>query len=146
MVPEIGRRVNVKRFVVVAVLLFCAAAGWSVGQRLSSDALSMAIGVVFGILAGIPAALLVMAATRRGERPSEIPKRMDLTHSSAGYQPPVIVVSPPMGGYASGYANGYGQGGPKEVHGYLPATPSFVDGQVRREFRVVGSEEEWEDD
>lgn len=135
-----------KRFVVVAVLLFCAAAGWSVGQRLSSDALSMAIGVVFGILAGIPAALLVMAASRRNDRPSEIPKRMDAVQSPTGYQPPVIVVSPPMGGFSNGYGNGYGQAGPKEVHGLLPAAQSYIDGQVRREFRVVGGEEEWEDD
>lgn len=131
-----------KKYIVVAVLLFCAAAGWSVGQRLSSDALSMAIGVVFGILAGIPAALLVMAATRRGERQPEPVRRVDGAPSNGSYQAPVIVVSPPMGGYPGGY----GQTAQREVQGFLPATPSYVDGQGRREFRVVGSEEDWEDD
>lgn len=130
-----------KKFFIVAVLLFCAALGWGVGQRLSSDALSMAIGVIFGILAGIPAALLVMAATRRSERSPETQRRTEGVPGGNSYQPPVIVVSPPMGGYPGGY----GQPAPKEVHGYLPATPSFVDGHGRREFRVVGSEEEWED-
>lgn len=131
-----------KKFIIAAVLLFCAASGWGVGQRLSSDALSMAIGVVFGILAGIPAALLVMAASRRRDRQPDPPKRMEGIPQSGGYQPPVIVVSPPMGGYAGGYP----QGQQREMQGYLPTTPTFVDGHGRREFRVVGSDEDFDDD
>ena len=36
--------------------------------RLSSDALGMAVGVVFGVLAGIPSALLVLASQRHHPR------------------------------------------------------------------------------
>jgi len=35
------------------------------GQRLSADAVGMALGVLFGVLASIPAALLVIASGRR---------------------------------------------------------------------------------
>lgn len=41
---------------------------WRVGTSLSSDALGLAVGVVFGVLAGIPSALLVLAGQRRRER------------------------------------------------------------------------------
>ena len=51
-----------KRLFGLIVLVFIGAAGWRVGSGLSSDAVSMAVGIFFGILAGIPAALLVLAA------------------------------------------------------------------------------------
>ena len=41
---------------------------WRVGTSLSSDALGLAVGVVFGVLAGIPSALLVLAGQRRRGR------------------------------------------------------------------------------
>ena len=40
---------------------------WQVGERLSPDAISMAVGVMFGTLAGLPVALLVMASNARAE-------------------------------------------------------------------------------
>ncbi|MEZ4636666.1 MAG: hypothetical protein R2856_17175 [Caldilineaceae bacterium] len=107
-----------KKLLILALILFCAAAGWSVGQRLSSDALSMAIGILFGILAGIPAALLVMAAGRRGERTPEPPKRMPQEYGG-GFQAPVIVVSPP----GAQYPQGYGQQSPQARRAfYLPCS------------------------
>jgi hypothetical protein len=36
-----------------------------VGSRLSADALGMAVGMVFGVLASVPMALLVLAANNR---------------------------------------------------------------------------------
>lgn len=54
-----------KKWFGLAVIVFVGTAGWRVGDILSPDALSMAIGVLFGVLAGIPAALLVMAGSRR---------------------------------------------------------------------------------
>lgn len=38
---------------------------WAIGSRLSTDAVGMGVGLVFGMLAGIPAALLVFAATKQ---------------------------------------------------------------------------------
>ena len=53
---------------VYVILIMCLAAAviaYWVGTKLSSDALGMAVGVIFGVLAGIPAALLVLATSRR---------------------------------------------------------------------------------
>ncbi len=54
-----------KRWMGLALLVFVGSAGWRIGEALSPDALSMAVGVLFGVLAGVPTALLVMAGSRR---------------------------------------------------------------------------------
>jgi hypothetical protein len=46
---------------VVVVLGFLA---WQVGSRLSTDSVGMAIGLVFGVLAGVPSALLILMTPR----------------------------------------------------------------------------------
>lgn len=38
---------------------------WRLGENLSSDAIGMALGIMFGVLAGLPVALLVLASDRR---------------------------------------------------------------------------------
>ena len=38
-----------KRWLVLALLVFVGSAGWRIGEALSPDALSMAIGVLFGV-------------------------------------------------------------------------------------------------
>lgn len=35
---------------------------WQLGSRMSTDAVSMTVGLVFGVLAGVPAALMIMLA------------------------------------------------------------------------------------
>ena len=43
---------------------------WQLGARLSTDAIGMGVGLVFGVLAGVPAALMIMLAggtNRMGE-------------------------------------------------------------------------------
>ena len=54
-----------KRLMGFIVLVFVAVIGWRVGEHLSSDAVSMAVGMLFGAMAGIPTALVVMASERR---------------------------------------------------------------------------------
>lgn len=52
----------------LAVVAGCALVGflaWFMASRLSSDALGMAVGLLFGVLAGIPTALLVLASGRQ---------------------------------------------------------------------------------
>ena len=51
----------------LALLIFAGFAGWRIGGDISSDAVSMGVGVLFGIVAGIPTALLVMANNRKRE-------------------------------------------------------------------------------
>jgi hypothetical protein len=54
-----------RRLVGLAALVFVGFLAWQVGNRLSTDAVGMAVGLVFGVLAGVPAALLVLATDRR---------------------------------------------------------------------------------
>lgn len=128
-----------KQLAIFVLIVFFGAAGWSLGSRLSADALSMAIGIFFGVLASVPAALLVLAASRRGERQPAPDRRPAMPQT--GYQTPVIVVAPPMAGYGPMPANGAGQ---MPVHGYLPASQQIVEPAPRdRQFRMVGEDDEW---
>ncbi|MBX2998426.1 MAG: hypothetical protein KF893_07925 [Caldilineaceae bacterium] len=130
-----------KRFLILAIFVFLGAAGWSLGEKLSADALSMAIGIFFGVLASVPAALLVLAASRRADRQPQPDRRQGLPQ--AGYQTPVIVVAPPM----AGYGPMPGQvGGQMPVNGYLPASQQIVEPAAQRQFRMVGEDDEWVDD
>lgn len=131
-----------KRWLGLALLTFVGAAGWRIGEALSPDALSMAVGVLFGVMAGVPTALLVMAGSRRrsdehGEpdRPRQqqglpgygsVPGQMNHWPMPFAQQPPVIVVAGPQG-MASQPSQQYAGWLPQEV----PA----------RHFTVVGERE-----
>ena len=49
----------------VAGLLVLGACTWWIGKRLSTDAISMIVGLVAGILALLPTTVMVLAAGRR---------------------------------------------------------------------------------
>src|SRR4051812_12305501 len=112
-----------KRWMALALLIFVGAAGWRIGGSLSPDALSMAVGVLFGVMASVPTALLVMAGNRRRSseaRTEEISRRelqgpvMRMHSQQYGQQygqaypqinqwgmpaqqPPIIVIAGPQG-------------------------------------------------
>lgn len=46
---------------------------WWIGERLSPDAIAMAIGLLLGVLSGVPAAALVLAALRGGRAGDDPP-------------------------------------------------------------------------
>ena len=77
------------KLLIVIVVVVLGVLIWQIGGRLSTDAVGMAVGMVFGALSGIPAALLILATARRGEGSAEL-RRM---------QPPVVVVNPPAPKY-----------------------------------------------
>lgn len=88
-----------KRFLLIAVLVCVGVMAWSIGNRLSTDALGMAVGILFGMSAGIPAALLVLVSSRRRTEEEE-EEEVRPMRSGYGYpnfpgypQPPVIVVT-----------------------------------------------------
>lgn len=54
-----------RRFILLAALGMVGAATWYVGTLLSSDALGMTVGLLFGAAAGVPAALLVLFVASR---------------------------------------------------------------------------------
>lgn len=130
-----------KRFLGLAMLVVIGVAVWRIGGQLSADALGMAIGVVFGVLAGIPTALLVLATGRRqdaarAEAESER-RRQDryLPAPYGGYQPPVIVLAggqtPVQAQNPPAYAP-YGRG----------EMPAWDSAGQRRQFKLVGEQEE----
>jgi hypothetical protein len=138
-----------KLFFGTAVLVFVAVAAWRIGGSLSADALGMAVGVLFGVLAGLPAALLVLISGRRREadRDEQSERRkQSLPAYYGGYppgygQPPVIVLAGNGMQAAQGFGSGSGYPG---QHQYaLPAPRETVD---VRQFKVIGEKEEWVDE
>ena len=58
-----------KKLVVLLLALFVLAAGYSVGSQFDPETLAMSVGILLGALAGIPVALIVVAAGRRDPEP-----------------------------------------------------------------------------
>lgn len=97
-----------------------------IGNRMSTDAMAVVIGVVFGVAASIPTSLLVIAASRRSERPTPSYPREHNTQA-----PPQINIH--LGG----------NGMPVVDDGSLPRWPieQWQLGQpAPREFQIVGDE------
>ncbi len=122
-----------KKFIAIALLIFVASAGWRLGELLSTDALGMALGVIFGMMAGIPAALIALTASRMGqsarsERESQ-PQPMNSFAQPLHNYPPVIVLA----------------GHPQAQQ--LPAQPQYgfpaLPPRAERHFKMVGDEEGW---
>jgi hypothetical protein len=125
-----------RQVVVLLALAFVVTLGVVVGTRMSSDAIAVLIGVIAGVAASIPTALLLMAVTRRREPQANASPRHDETrYAGARAAPPVIVVTP-GGGVQQHLPPGaaYGYGGPLQGAGF--------QAPQRRQFRVMGFEEE----
>lgn len=57
-----------------AILGFVGVLAWAIGSKLSADALALGVGVVFGVLAGIPVALLLLASQRASQARRDAPQ------------------------------------------------------------------------
>lgn len=127
--------------------------------RLSSDALGMAVGVVFGVLAGIPSALLVLASSRPPRAYEEDDdddadllarwrmERYGPNPQPFPYQPPVIVLAAPVEQKPQVVNNGS-----ITVHSGASSVPTIAARQQEvaaqrggRVFRVVGIGEDWDE-
>ena len=150
-----------KRIIVLGGLIFISVAAWRIGNRLSADAIGMALGVLFGVLAGLPVALLVLASNRRRDRreeedpyayPHGAQGRQRGLPPGYGYpmpvqQPPVIVLAGHPGmmaqGNQNGYNHGYDQPYPQQQR-MLPGPQGMGQEMPQeRRFKVVGETEEW---
>ncbi len=112
-----------------------------IGQRMSTDAMAVAIGVVFGVAASIPTSLLIVAATRsRREEPITY-HRPDFTPGPVQAPPPQIYIVSPNGSQqvpAPWQAAG--------LSAQLPLPPhSYAAGESGRRYKVVGEDEHWLD-
>lgn len=141
-----------KAAVVVTVVLVIGVFAWSIANRLSADAIGMALGLGFGVLAGIPAALLVFVASRRrapweDEDDDELMGPQRMGYLPYGGQAPVVIVTPggaqqPANGSYAGQENQFEQAmmAPRPA---LPG-PSHHVGQPRV-FRMIGEADEYID-
>jgi hypothetical protein len=128
----------------LTLIVMIGFAAWEVGGSMSSDAVAMAVGVLLGVLAGVPMALLLLAGNRRQPDRSER-TAYDENALSPAYgrnqwagAPPVIVVT--------------GAPGANQASAQLPEPASWTvptGGQMSqpaRRFKVVGEREEWIDE
>jgi hypothetical protein len=124
-----------RRYFGVAGLVLIGVVGWRIGDSLSSDAISMAMGVLFGVLAGVPTALLILAAERRRDeqRESRPAAALGAAYPHYNQQPPVIVVT---------------GGAPQASTPMLPAQPygsatisRWEPQRPQRRYKIVGGDE-----
>ena len=131
-----------KKILILSVLIFVAVIAWRIGEKLSSDAISMGVGVLFGVLAGVPTALLLLVSNR-GRRDDD-----DMTpHGRSAHphypqlaaQPPVIVVTGHgLPAQSAAQQPGYGNN-PNPAQGQ----PGWDQPRPERKFKVVGEQEGW---
>ena len=137
-----------KRVALLAGLLFVSILAFRITERLSTDAIGMGLGLLFGLIAGIPTALLVLAAVRRKEEATETSRNL-ARQQQLGYsgpypglpqQPPVIILAgnglPMQANGAPGYGQAHSAGYP-----LLPGPTAQP-----RNFRVFGADDESIDD
>ncbi len=55
-------------FIALCIIVFCAGLGVMVGQRMSSEAMAVVVGVVCGVLAGLPTSVLLLIVWRAQQR------------------------------------------------------------------------------
>jgi hypothetical protein len=127
-----------KQLIIVLALAFLIMVGVVIGTRMSSDALAVLVGVIAGVAASIPCALLLLAVTRRRE--PEVEERYEEPRRAPA-QPPVIVVTAgqPQLPYPPSYAYGGQQANPHagsqrqfRVMGYEGEDEPPIEGEVER--------------
>lgn len=64
-----------KAIVTIVAIVF-AVVGWNIGGALSADGLGMALGILFGIMAGIPSTLILLESQRREHERSQQPRQV----------------------------------------------------------------------
>ena len=122
-----------KRLIPLLLLGFFVALAIVIGQRMSTDAMAVVIGVAVGVAASVPTSLLLVALLRK-ERSTYRPEmpREPMYPSALPQQPNVIVLDPSQFGAARN----------AQTATPLPPPEYAPDGGMRR-LRVVGAEEEW---
>ena len=105
-----------KKVAIIALIAFAVTLAVIIGQRMSTEAMAVVVGVACGVVASIPTSLLILAVSnRRGER--EVRQRRDY--------PPVVIVNP-------------GNNQPRYLQPPFPTPPMQAQ---ERQFRVIGDED-----
>ncbi len=122
-----------KMIIVPAMLGFGVVLALIIGQRMSTDAMAVVIGVAVGVAASVPTSLLLVALLRR-QRLDER-STWQAQGGPTGYpqlpQPPVIVVNPGQWPAQNGAQQPY----------FLPPAQTALDAGLPR-LRVVGDDDD----
>jgi len=124
-----------KRVIVPVMLGFGVTLALVIGQRMTTDAMAVVLGVAVGVAASVPTSILLVALVRRSQR--EAGGRLEPAQAAYALppqqQPNIIVLNP-----ADLLGQRHGQSA------YLPQPPAELlqDAGLRR-LRVVGDEDEW---
>lgn len=113
----------------LGVVGFAIALGVGVGNRLSSEAMAVVVGVVCGVLASIPMSVMILILTRRLNGPMRSRESTRPVQNMA--YPPVVVIQPDGG---------------RSRNRLAPAwdPPAAAENQPwRRSFTVVGDDDDW---
>jgi hypothetical protein len=125
-----------KRVIVPLMLGFGLALALVIGQRMSTDAMAVVIGVAVGVASSVPTSLLLVALLRRERALTSLqggPERSSYLGAQSPVLPPSVVVL-----NASDLAGLRREAPPAP----LPPVGLVQDGGLRR-LRVVGDDEEW---
>jgi hypothetical protein len=121
-----------KKWIIPIMLGFGVTLALVIGQRMSTDAMAVVIGVAVGVAASVPTSLLLVALLRR-ERSAYRAEPMPSPPAYPQLQQPNIIVLNP--------ADLMAQRNQQPTMPLLP--PEYaLEGGLRR-LRVVGDEEEW---
>lgn len=127
-----------KKSIGLALVAASVALAVVIGQRMSTDAMAVVIGVVFGVAASIPTSLLIVAATRgrRQEPPPISPPEYHAAPTPQAPPPQIYIVSPSGTQQAPWLPGG--------MQAQLPMPPnSYYGNDSSRRFKVVGQDEHW---
>ena len=124
-----------KKLALPALLAFGVVLAWVIGQRMSTDAMAVVIGVAVGVAASVPTSVLLVALLRRErqERYDEPPARLSPEPAYPQVTTPNVIVLNP--------ADLWGQRGSQP---YVPLPPAGLaqDGGLRK-LRVIGDDDAW---
>jgi hypothetical protein len=112
-----------RKALLAIVLAFAVTLAVVVGNRMSTEAMAVVVGVVCGVVAAIPMSLLILATARRERRVND-GQAYGYPASRSSPYPPVIVI---QGGSPTG----------------TPMQPPYVGSAVEpvsRQFHIVGED------
>jgi hypothetical protein len=126
---------NVKRLFCFVLVCFAVALAVTVGYRMSSEAMAVVIGVVFGVLASVPMSVLILIITQkqRNQATAEEEKWAPQRNS-----PPVVVIQGGNPLSRSEWPSWNAQGA---LGAQAPSTANIgIMPNMGRQFRVIGQE------
>ncbi len=118
-----------KQFLSLLVIIFCVTLAVVIGNRMSSEAMAVVVGVVCGVAASIPVSILILLVSNRLGRQQEPAARAQPMSPYGHAYPPVVMIAP--------FGQGYGLQPP------AMASPAYnLMPQQPRQFQIIGDEAE----